>query len=90
MKLTRYGLLDIKRNKYCTVSTISNRDAEFCSDIEYALSTLDEILWMVETETEAEYVRNHKTEWFNAGYRTPSHDYEPSELKVITFTIEIN
>jgi len=43
--------------------------------------------WLVDDPLVAEYVRNYSTEWYNAEYRTPSHEFEADELKVVKVTI---
>ena len=47
-------------------------------------------MWLVDSVEHAEFVRNFPTEWFNAGYETPSHDFESDDLEVVSVEIVVN
>lgn len=80
-----YGLKHIESGNMLCYTIESNGDAEFCGDFSY---TLDEDehsnkIWLVGSPQHAEFVKNVSTEWYNAGYNTPSHRYSPNELVVV-------
>jgi len=86
---TKYALRHIKEDKLLTFYVSSNGDADFCGDTQTSLGTSDEQTWYAKTDVEAEYVRQHSTQWYNAGYETPSHEYKPEELEVVCVEMRI-
>jgi len=84
----KYGLRHIESGRLVTVYTRSNAGHDFCCDQEHILSDLpDKPVWGVDERWHADWVRRHSTEWFNAGYDTPSHRFNPDELEVVKITI---
>jgi site-specific DNA-adenine methylase len=83
-----YGLLYKKSNKLLGFYTSSNSDGEDCCEEQFILD--DDYagrVWIVDNELTAGYVRMFSTEWYNAGYDTPTNPYKPEELKVVKITI---
>jgi len=86
--VTKYGLWHIKKKKLLNYMTDSNRDGDFCCDTQFILTEYENDLpWLVDTAYNAEYVRNFSTEWYNADFETPTHHFDPEELKVVKVTI---
>ena len=54
-----------------------------CENTVTSLCRCGEQLWTVDSEYQAEYVRNMSTEWYNASHDTPSHDFEADDLEVV-------
>ena len=69
-----YGLRIKGKEVLLKVSTQSNSDGEFCTDIQHILedSTWEYPLWLVSSRETAEHVAKHSTDWYNAGYETPT------------------
>lgn len=69
--------------------TSSNADGSFCVDVQYILTEGAENnkLWSVKDKYQAEYVRKFSTEWYNAGYDSPTHYFKPDDLEVVEVEI---
>lgn len=83
MKQIKHALKHKKSGKLVGYCTSSNRDGEFCCDTQYILEINDDNIWYVDSKEHAEWVRHNSTEWFNAGYDTPTHYFKSSELIVV-------
>jgi hypothetical protein len=80
----QYGLRHKESGEILGHSTASNDGMDFCGDVSVSLTRYsDDGYWLVDTIENAEYVRHNSTEWYNAGFSTPNHDYEPDELEII-------
>lgn len=87
IKIKKFGLRIKKTGKLVRFSTRSNEGKDFCGDTTTELNDYGDQDWLVDKALVAEYVRNFSTEWYNAGYETPLHHYEPEELEVVQVTI---
>jgi len=83
----KYGLWHKKEKCMLKVSTTSNDGADFCTDISHSLTTYGDQVWYAHDIFAAEYVRNFSTEWYNANYETPNHNFEPDELAIVKVKI---
>ena len=102
IKTVRYSLRNKKSGKYVEFSTQSNADGDFCCETQYLISEsykpLEEIigneLWIVDSYAIAEKARTTHTEWYNAGYETPSHyykrDWNPDDYEVVRIEMVLN
>jgi hypothetical protein len=88
-KEIKYALKHKETGKLLGYSVTSNDGADFCSDTSYSLCHTNSEKWYVDEPEHAEYVRRYSTEWYNAGYDTPNHHFEPEELSVVKVVIEI-
>jgi hypothetical protein len=80
----KYGLYHKGEKKLLTFHCISNKkETTHCVDISYRLDTSSENIWVVSDTINAEYVRRFSTEWYQAEYKTPKHDYDEDELEVV-------
>lgn len=91
-KTVKYGLKHKKTNRILKYYTESNRDNHDCTDTTYTLTNPDYESsyedWLVDSKVLAGYVRSKSTEWYNADYETPKHNYKEEELDVVKITIE--
>ncbi len=88
--IIKYGLMIIKTNHMLTVSPEPNSNGYACIDISCNLgNNRENTIWLVDHANNAEYVRRNPTEWYNADHDTPAHDYEPEELKVVKYKVDI-
>ena len=78
-----YGLRNIKTKTLVGISTRSNADGECCYETQYLLDLSGDIPWIVTDAINAEWVRKNSTEWYNAGYETPTNEYDPDTLEVV-------
>jgi hypothetical protein len=85
---TGYGLLHKESGNIVGFDTSSNEGGDFCCSTQYSLNHSSEHPWIVDDELTAAYVRRFSTEWYNAGYETPSHHYDADELQVIKIEIK--
>lgn len=65
---------------------LTPNDGDFCVSVEVELSRFEDSVWVVTSRTVAEAART-STEWYNAGYSTPTHAYSPEELEVVELEI---
>ena len=78
------------------VETSSNRDSDYCCDIQHILSLPSKYsdgegdVWCVDEMSGATYVKHNSTSWFNAGYETPTHEFKPEELEVVEYEVIVN
>lgn len=89
MKTVKYGLKH-KSGRLLSFYTESNHGEDCCGDLTYRLRLGDGTShqWTVDDPLNAEYVRQHSTEWYNAGYGTPNHRFNPDDLEVVRITTE--
>lgn len=85
----KYGLWHKKKNCLLTYRIESNEGRDFCGSHTYHLELPyeKEEPWLVNTDYNAEYVRNFSTMWYNAGHDTPSHKFKAEELMVVKIEI---
>jgi hypothetical protein len=83
----KYGLWHKKEECMLTVNVSSNEGSDFCIDVSHNLTTYGDQIWYVDNPYVAEYVRNFSTEWYNASYGTPSHEFDADELVVVRVKI---
>jgi hypothetical protein len=81
----RYALLHVKSGELVGFSARGNGDAEDCCDVSYELETRCDNVWLAENAVHAEWVRRNSTEWFCAGYDTPTNRFKPDDLRVVLF-----
>lgn len=99
--MIKYGLRNKKNGRLLTVYTRSNADGDFCCDIQHILiesaKPIEDIminrenydeLWLVNSYEKAKKAMV-STEWYNANYETPTHDYDPDVLEVIKVEVSI-
>jgi len=91
---TIYALRHIKSGRLLSMSISSNSGSDFCGEVTVSLNKsytdeFDPDIWYIDDIYNAEYVRQFSTEWYNAGERTPKHDFEPEELEVVEIKREI-
>lgn len=87
---TGYGLRHIKSGKVVGYHTKSNSNGECCCEAQHILSEHDDRVWIVDSKIIAGYVRMFSTEWYNAGYDTPSHSFKPEDLEVVEIKIVVS
>jgi len=88
--MNKYGLRNKKTDKLLGVTAHSNGDAELCVGSEYTLEEVDnENIWLVDSAMHAQWVLEHPTAWYNAGYDTPNHDLDPSEFEVVEVEMKL-
>ena len=89
--MNKYGLRNKSNGKLIGYSTQSNAGGESCRDEQYLLDTDQEKLWLVDEPEHAEWVRWNSTEWFNAGYETPTHpsNWDSDMWEVVTVEIVV-
>jgi len=85
----RFGLRNKSNGKILGYYTQPNL-ADCCVETQYILDTESEQMWLVNEPENAEWVRLNPTEWYNAGYNTPSHSFDDNELEVVSVEININ
>lgn len=87
--MLKYGLRHKASGLLLIAEVRSNGEHEFCGSTETTLTHGGdgEPAWMVPTPEHAEYVRQFSTEWYNSGYDTPGHPYEPEELEVVEIEV---
>lgn len=88
MNKIKYGLRNKKTKKLMQFDTTSNDGGEFCNSIEYSLSEFgDDGEWLVDSPEHAEWVRLNSTEWYSAGFDTPSHKLKADDYEVVMVEI---
>ena len=82
-KIVKYGLRLVKNGEFVSFSAIS-ASLDGGSSVAFFLeSYLDNMIWMVDSEEKAEFVRLNSSPWYNADYDTPRHKFKPHELEVV-------
>lgn len=83
----KYGLRSKKTKKILGYREESNDGCDFCQSISTYLDEVNDRMWLVDLPENAEFVRQCSTSWYNAGYDTPSHEYDAEELEVVEVKI---
>lgn len=83
--MKKYGLRDKKTGEILSVWVSGDEDG----GTEYHLDSYSNGMWLVDRPEQAEYVRNFSTEWYNAGYDTPRHEFKAEELEVAEIEMDI-
>lgn len=84
-----YGLRHLKTGKLMSVSTRSNSGGDCCCETQYMLDDYSDSPWIVDNIVTAAYVRENSTEWYNAGYETPTNDYNAEDLEVVEIELVV-
>jgi hypothetical protein len=91
-----YALRHIGTGELLQLERSSNEGSDFCNDTTatlrhccYDYDDFNPDIWYIDSVYNAEYVRQHSTEWYNSCERTPQHSYEPDELEVVEVRREI-
>lgn len=82
-EITKYGLLHKETNRIVGYDIQSNEGKDCCVSNQYILNNYSDNMWLVNTIEEAEYVKRRSTEWYNADYNTPTHDYDENEIEIV-------
>lgn len=85
----KYALKHKKTKEIVGYYTSPNNGGD-CCDNEYILSLGEDNKWYVDSPEHAEWVKQNSTEWYNAGYDTPNHNFKAADLAVVKVTIEIH
>ena len=88
--LIRYGLKEKKTGNLLGFYSKSNPEDGECCDVEYSLESRSYYgkLWLIDDKNHAEWVRNYPTEWYNAEYYSPNHNFKSEDLEVVEVNIE--
>ena len=85
----KFGLRAKKSGKVVGYTTLQRYGGYSCEP-EYILdANISETIWLVNDAKVAEYVRLNQTEWYNAEYETPSHNFSPEEFGVVEIEIVV-
>jgi hypothetical protein len=83
-EIIRYGLKNLKTGELLGFYSMPNPEDGECINIEFILdSSYCGRIWLLENKSQAEFVRENSTEWYNADYKTPSHSYKAKDLEVV-------
>jgi hypothetical protein len=87
----KYALRQKSTGELVGFTISSNEGGDFCNGEQYILEVGEEKLWLVDDPQQAEWVRLNSTDWYNAGYDTPTHYFdEPDDFEVVAIDIPIN
>lgn len=88
-EVVKYGLWHKKAKSLLSFYTVSNEGASNAVSVSHSLElgNHNENVWLVDSEKSAEYVRTHKTSWYNAMYETPEHNYKEEDLEVVKLSL---
>jgi len=56
---------------------------EFSVSVSFSFSMNEGNVWIVDSKETAEFAINNHTPWYNAGYSTPKHDFNPKKFEVV-------
>lgn len=79
-----YGLYHKESKRIVGYHTSDNSGGYACVDASYILDHNESNEWLVK-----KFVRNNSTEWYNADYNTPTHNYNLDEIEVIKVEKEV-
>ena len=79
--MKKYGLRNKKTGELLGFETSSNT-GDFCVDVMFTLSEYGEV-WLVDDYETAHKVYNSSTEWYNAGFNSPTYDLKMSEYEIV-------
>ena len=83
-----YALRFIGTNTLATFSVSGNGDdIEFCNSTQVDLSQYDDAIWTTNTKTNAEYVVQTNTPWYNSTLEHPTNAYV-GKLEVVEFHLK--
>ena len=86
MEVVKYGL----RYKSRIVLSVTTSEYQLYDNKQVAYElTNDYGMWLVDTEKEAEYVKNNKVKCQESDYYKPMNPYNPEELEVVRIIISI-
>ena len=81
--MIKYGLREKSTGKMATFTT-EDRGGGDSVNPSYTLSFYkDDPIWLVDEAKRAAYVLHYSTPWYNAGYETPRHSFDPDEVEVV-------
>ncbi len=86
MKIIRYGLRNINSETLLGFIAKDNGADEQGTEWQLENNPDDGRIWLVDTIEKAERAKT-PTAWYNAGYETPSHDFNMGELEVVEVDI---
>lgn len=86
----KFGLRHKEKDCVLGVARSSNVGSDCCGETQHILRTSSTEWWLVDDVQNAEWVRFNSTEWYNAEYDSPTHDYDPEELEVVSIVVETN
>lgn len=85
----KYGLRQKSTGQLVGYCTSSNADGDCCVEEQYILQPGSDQLWLVDDPEQAEYVRLNSTEWYNAGFDTPTNNLDSDDLEVVEVNVEV-
>lgn len=88
-KVVKYGLRNKGDKEVLSYYSTSNAGSDFCVENSFMLSFGGAKMWLVDSPHQAEYVRQHSTPWYNAGYETPENPFDDLEVVKITVGTEV-
>jgi len=83
----KFGLRHKETGVVVGIDRSSNEGCNFCGETQHILNKDTAEMWLVDDAQLAEWVRYNSTEWYNAEYESPTHDFEPDELEVVEVEI---
>lgn len=86
----KYGLRQKSTGQLVGYEISSNEGGDFCGEFQYILEVGDERLWLVDDPQQAEFVRLNSTEWYNAGYDTPTHHFKADDFEVVVINVAVS
>lgn len=82
----RYGLYHLPTRSFVGFSVSANSPDAECDDVSFTLETYPtDTVWLVRNWYHAAWVREHGTDWYNAGYDTPINTIKAKDLVVAEF-----
>ena len=90
MQTVKYGLREKKTGVILKVNIRSNDDQDYCNDTTVTLETYGQSDWLVDSASQAEYVRNFSTPWYNSSNDTPTHSFKVKELEVVEVVLQVS
>jgi hypothetical protein len=84
----KYGLRVKKTGEMVRYETYSNGDDYEGVGVSYMLTAYkSDPIWLVDSAEHAGYVRQFSTERYNAGFESPTHNFNPEDLEVVKVTM---
>ncbi|MGG6263082.1 hypothetical protein ACQ4M3_07365 [Leptolyngbya sp. AN03gr2] len=82
--IERYGILDLQTKTVISYRISMNRGDGIRERHTLELqNSKNDPLWLVNCPEHALWVLLHSTEWYNAGYSSPSHSLEPDNCAIV-------
>jgi len=66
----------------------SGSEGEFCVDVEFSLSELNDNVWVTYSRERAEFVANNDTPWYSAGSDSPRNEFYVGKLEVVELSVK--